>query len=264
VSVRRRQLGLALVVVFLTTGCVRIDSGRAGVLWTFFGGTQEDIYGEGVQIVPPWNRMFIYDVRTQDRKEDLHILTSNGLSMGLEASIRYRVIRSELPMLHQTVGPGYFDVILAPVIRSEARQVGGRYTPEEIYSTKREAVESEIFDAVESALAGRHVELEAILVRNVDLPANIMTAITEKLEEEQKALKMEFTLNRERQEAERKRIEAQGIADFQNIVSANLNENLLRWKGIEATEKLAVSQNSKVVVVGAGNDGLPIILGGAN
>jgi regulator of protease activity HflC (stomatin/prohibitin superfamily) len=174
------------------------------------------------------------------------------------------VIRSELSLLHTTVGPNYFDVILAPVIRSEARKVGGRYTPEEIYSTKRDAVEAEIFAEVESALEGRHVELEAILVRNVELPATIRTAITEKLEEEQKALKMEFTLNRESKEADRKRIEAQGIADFQNIVSEKLSESLLRWKGIEATEKLAVSPNAKVVVIGSGKDGLPIILGGAN
>jgi regulator of protease activity HflC (stomatin/prohibitin superfamily) len=248
----------------LATGCVRIGSGQAGVLWTFFGGTQDEVYDEGVTIVPPWNRMYVYDIRTQDRKEDLHILTANGLSMELEASIRYRVRREELSKLHSTIGPNYFDVILAPVIRSEARKVGGRYTPEEIYSTKREAVEGEIFNEVEKALKGRHVELEAILVRNVDLPANIRTAITEKLEEEQKALKMEFTLNRERQEAERKRIEARGIADFQNIVSERLNEPLLRWKGIEATEKLALSQNSKVILIGSGKDGLPIILGGAN
>jgi regulator of protease activity HflC (stomatin/prohibitin superfamily) len=262
--VRSRQLGVALVVVLLATGCVRIDSGRAGVLWAFFGGTQDQVYGEGVTIVPPWNRMFIYDIRTQDRKEDLHILTANGLSMELEASIRYRVKRDELPKLHTTIGANYFDVILAPVIRSEARKVGGRYTPEEIYSTKREAVEGEIFAEVEKALDGRHVEVEAILVRNVDLPPNIKTAITEKLEEEQKALKMEFTLDRERQEAERKRIEAKGIADFQKIVSSGISENLLRWKGIEATEKLSLSQNSKVVVVGSGKDGLPIILGGSN
>jgi regulator of protease activity HflC (stomatin/prohibitin superfamily) len=153
-------------------------------------------------------------------------------------------------------------VILAPVIRSETRKVGGRYTPEEIYSSKREVVEKEIYDEVERALRGKHVELDAILVRNVDLPDNIKRAISEKLEEEQKALKMEFTLNRERQEAERKRIEAKGIADFQQVVSSGISQALLRWKGIEATEKLANSSNAKVVVIGSGKDGLPLILGG--
>jgi regulator of protease activity HflC (stomatin/prohibitin superfamily) len=246
----------------MTLGCVPVDSGRAGVLWKWMSGTQDDVYGEGVHIVAPWNRMFVYDIRTQDRKEELHVLTSNGLSVGLEASIRYRPLAVELPKLHQEIGPAYYDVILGPIVRSEARKVGGRFTPEEIYSSKRDAVGNEIFAAVEEALRGRHVTLDAILIRNVALPQNIQRAISEKLEEEQKALKMEFTLNRERQEAERKRIEAKGIADFQEVVSAGISQALLRWKGIEATEKLATSQNAKVVVIGSGSDGLPLILGG--
>jgi regulator of protease activity HflC (stomatin/prohibitin superfamily) len=261
----RRILLIAVATLFVATGCYRIDSGHSGVKWKFFGGTVMDqTYGEGVHIVPPWDRMYVYDVRTQDRKEDLQILTNNGLSVSLETSIRYRAIAAQLAMLHQEIGPRYFDVIIAPVVRSEARKVGGRYTPEEIYSTKREAVGIEIYDEVTKALEGKHVELQAILLRNVDLPKLISQAITEKLEEEQNALKMEFTLNRERQEAERKRIEAKGISDFQKIVSQGISEALLRWKGIEATEKLALSQNSKVVVIGSGKDGLPIILGGAN
>jgi regulator of protease activity HflC (stomatin/prohibitin superfamily) len=212
-------------------------------------------------VIAPWNRLTRYDVRTQDQKEVLHILTNNGLSVSLETSIRFRPLREELPRLHAEIGPGYFDVILAPVVRSEARKVGGRYAPEEIYSSKREVVEHEIVEEVQRAIVGKHIELEAILIRDVDLPENIKRAISEKLEEEQRAFKMEFTLNRERQEAERKRIEAQGIADFQKTVSAGIGPELLRWKGIEATEKLATSQNAKVVVIGAGEDGLPLILG---
>jgi regulator of protease activity HflC (stomatin/prohibitin superfamily) len=252
-----------LAAALLATGCLRtVDSGRAGVLWTLFGGTQEDVYGEGVHVIAPWNRLTRYDVRTQDQKEVLHILTNNGLSVSLETSIRFRPLREELPRLHAEIGPGYFEVILAPVVRSEARKVGGRYAPEEIYSSKREVVEHEIVEEVQRAIIGKHIELEAILIRDVDLPENIKRAISEKLEEEQRAFKMEFTLNRERQEAERKRIEAQGIADFQKIVSAGISSELLRWKGIEATEKLANSQNAKVVVIGAGKDGLPLILSG--
>jgi regulator of protease activity HflC (stomatin/prohibitin superfamily) len=257
-----RKLCIALFALIVSTGCYRIDSGHAAVLWTFFGGTQKEVYGEGVKIVPPWNKLYVYNVRTQDRREDLHILTSNGLSVKLEASVRYKPVTEKLSQLHVEVGPGYYDVIVAPVIRSEARNIGGRYTPEEIYSTKREAVGTEIFQAVTKAANSRHIWVEAILIRDVDLPATIKTAITEKLEEEQKALKMEFTLNRERQEAERKRIEAKGVADFQKIVSSGISDALLRWKGIEATEKLALSNNSKVVVIGSGKDGLPIILGG--
>jgi regulator of protease activity HflC (stomatin/prohibitin superfamily) len=171
-------------------------------------------------------------------------------------------VRAELSKLHAEIGPDYFDVIVAPVVRSEARKVGGRFSPEEIYASKREVVEREILEEVHKAVEGKHVELEAILIRDVDLPENIKRAISDKLEEEQKALKMEFTLNRERQEAERKRIEAQGIADFQRIVATGISPELLRWKGIEATEKIAQSTNSKVVLIGAGKDGLPLILGG--
>ena len=256
---------LALLGLFLTPllSCFRtIDSGRAGVVWKLFGGTQPGVLGEGVHVIAPWDRLTRYDARTQDQKEDLHILTLNGLSVRLEASIRYRPLREELPRLHAEIGPAYFEVIVAPVVRSEARKVGGRYVPEEIYSTRREVVEREIFEETKRAIEGKHIDLEAILIRDVDLPENIKRAISEKLEEEQKALKMEFTLNRERQEAERKRIEAVGIADFQRTVATGISQELLRWKGIEATEKLALSQNAKVVVIGAGKDGLPLILGG--
>jgi regulator of protease activity HflC (stomatin/prohibitin superfamily) len=252
-----------LAFVILIPSCIRtVDSGRAGVLWKLFGGTQPGVYGEGVHLIAPWNRMTRYDVRTQDRKEDLHILTNNGLSVNLEASIRFKPVREDVSKLHVEIGPEYFEVIIAPVVRSEARKVGGRYSPEEIYSSKREVVEHEIVDEARAAMLGKHVELEAILIRDVDLPDNIKRAISEKLEEEQKALKMQFTLNRERQEAERKRIEAQGIADFQRIVATGISTELLRWKGIEATEKIAHSQNAKVVVIGSGKDGLPLILGG--
>lgn len=254
--------GLVFLAV-LVPSCVRtVDSGRGAVLWTLFGGTQEEVFGEGVHLIAPWNRFTRYDVRTQDQKEVLHILSANGLSVNIEASIRFHPLREELARLHAEIGPDYYDVVVAPVLRSEARKVGGRYSPEEIYASKREVVEHEILEVVRAAMAGKHVELEAILIRDVDLPENIKRAISEKLEEEQKSLKMQFTLTRERQEAERKRIEAQGIADFQHIVATGISDELLRWKGIEATEKLAQSANSKVVVIGQGKDGLPLILGG--
>jgi regulator of protease activity HflC (stomatin/prohibitin superfamily) len=256
-------LFLAALAVVAAPACFRtVDSGHAGVLWTLLGGTQEKVFGEGIHMIAPWNRLTRYDVRTQDQKELLHVLTNNGLSVSLETSIRFRPLREELSRLHAEIGPNFYEVILAPVVRSESRKVGGRYSPEEIYSRKREVVEHEILEEVQRAVDGKHVTLEAILIRDVDLPENIKRAISEKLEEEQKALKMEFTLNRERQEAERKRIEAAGIADFQKIVATGISAELLRWKGIEATEKLAQSPNAKVVVVGSGKDGLPLILGG--
>lgn len=253
---------IALGAVLTMSACVKVDSGHGGILWKAIGGTKEKVYGEGWHMVAPWNRMYVYNIRTMDAKEVLHILTNNGLSVDLETSVRFRPVLKELVKLHVEIGPEYYSIIIGPTIRSEARKVGGRYLPEEIYSTKREIVEKEIYEETIKALEGKHIQLEAILIRDVGLPEKIKNAISEKLEEEQKALKMKFVLQREQQEAERKRIEAKGIADFQKIVTAGISENLLRWKGIEATEKLANSTNTKIIVVGAGKDGLPLILGG--
>jgi len=147
------------------------------------------------------------------------------------------------------------------VVRSEARKVFGRYQPEEIYSTRREEIEKQIYDEVTRALEGKHVVVEAVLVRDVDLPDAIKTAIADKLAEEQRAQKMRFTLDRERQEAQRKQIEAEGIAKYQSIVRQGLTGEYLQFKGIEATAKLAESPNTKIVIVGAGKGGLPVILG---
>ncbi|MFQ5513179.1 MAG: prohibitin family protein [Myxococcota bacterium] len=261
-TLKRRGLLLALVVAAGGLGCVRIDSGLAGVKWTWSSGTQETVYGEGIHFLPPWNRMYIYDTRTQDQVEALHMLASNGLSVGMEMSIRYRVMTEQLPALHQQIGPGYYSKLIQPVVRSQSREVVARYKPEEIYSSKRKELADAIETAVKQALEGRHVLVDAVLIRNLDLPEKIKRAISEKLEEEQRAEKMRYTLDRERQEAERKRIEAKGIADFQKIVSAGISDALLRWKGIEATQALAESTNAKVVVIGSGKEGLPIILGG--
>ncbi|MEE9279466.1 MAG: prohibitin family protein, partial [Myxococcota bacterium] len=210
----------------------------------------------------PWNTMYVYDIRIQDGPERLSILASNGLSVGLDVSIRFRPTAAALPDLHQQIGPNYYGKIIKPTIRSEVRKVVGQYTPEEIYSTKRQEVETSIVNVIEAALVDKFISVEAMLIRSVELPEKLRIAISDKLEEEQRSEKMAFTLARERQEAERKAIEAKGIADFQRIVSQGLTQDLLRWKGIEATESIARSENAKVVVIGSGPDGLPLILGG--
>ncbi len=258
-----RKVALLTLVAVVSTGCVRIGPGSQGVLFKLFGGgIQPEFYGEGIHIVYPWNTMYVYDVRIQDGPERLSILASNGLSVGLDVSIRFRPLAPELPALHQDIGPAYYQKIIKPTIRSEIRKIVGQFTPEEIYSTKRQEVETSIIEAIESALEGKHIIVETLLIRNVDLPEKLRIAISEKLEEEQRAEKMVFTLERERQEASRKAIEAKGIADFQRIVAQGLTADLLRWKGIEATESLSRSDNAKVVVIGAGPSGLPLILGG--
>lgn len=274
----RRFLMLSTVVVVALgclSGCAKVDAGHGGVLWTAWSGTQEDTYTEGWYFVAPWNKMITYNVRLQDRTEDLHVLANNGLSIRLETSVRYRVSLKTLPVLHQKVGEDYYDVLIAPSVRSAARKVVGRYTPEQIYSTKREEVEHEALtavienlqDAIAKKLEGETVEddpiqIKALLVRNVDLPDKLKRAINDKLEEEQRALKMKFTLNRERQEAERKEIEANGIAKRNRIITESITDRLLSYEGIQATERLSNSTNSKIVVIGSGKQGLPLILGG--
>ncbi|MCE2390934.1 MAG: prohibitin family protein [Proteobacteria bacterium] len=260
---KRKRLMGGLLAALVTAGCVEVPAGGQGVIFKrFSGGTQDTVFHEGLHIVPPWNYMVVYDIRRQDRQEAMDILTSNGLDVRIELSIRYRPQSANLPRLHQTVGVRYYDVIIKPIVRSTVRETVGQYTPEEIYSTKRDEIQKAIFDGVLGAVEGKHVEIEAVLIRNITLPDKLRTAISEKLEEEQRSEKMQFTLQREEQEADRKRIEAQGIADFQNIVSKGLNQELLQWKGIEATEKLSESDNAKVVVIGSGEGGLPLILGG--
>jgi regulator of protease activity HflC (stomatin/prohibitin superfamily) len=212
----RIMSSMLLIVVLVgsgLTGCAKVDSGHGGVLWTAWSGTQTETYPEGWHFVAPWNKMYSYDIRTQDRLEDLHVLANNGLSIKLETSVRYKAKAEALFSLQTTIGPDYYDVILAP----------------------------------------------AILVRNVDLPPKLKTAINEKLEEEQRALKMKFTLDKERQEAERKKIEANGVAERNRIITESISDNLLRYKGIEVTELISTSNNAKVIIIGSGKDGLPII-----
>jgi regulator of protease activity HflC (stomatin/prohibitin superfamily) len=218
------------------------------------------VLGEGMTIMPIWNSVIAYDTRVHEMKEQLVVISSNGLTMQIDTSIRYRPKPDELYELQTQIGSDYANKVIAPVVRSEARKVFGRYQPEEIYSTKREQIESQIYEEVLRALEGKHVIVEVILVRDVGLPDTIKTAIADKLAEEQRSQKMKFTLDKERQEAQRKQVEAEGIAKYQSIVRQGLTAEYLQWKGIEATEQLAASPNSKIVIIGSGKSGLPVIL----
>jgi regulator of protease activity HflC (stomatin/prohibitin superfamily) len=260
----RRALLLALAVAPFLPGCrcPTVQSGNRGIVFKAFGGgTSKEVLGEGTHFIPIWNDVIPYDVRVHEMKEKLGVLSSNGLPIMVEASVRFRPDSGELFELQTQVGQDYAQKLVAPVVRSEARKVFGRYQPEEIYSTKREEIERQIYEEVTKALQGKHVVVEAVLVRDVDLPEAIKTAIADKLAEEQRAQKMKFTLDRERQEAQRKQVEAEGIAKYQTIVRQGLTPEYLQYKGIEATMKIAESPNAKVVIVGAGKGGLPVILG---
>lgn len=257
----KTRLWLALGLMCITgCACETVPSGGGGIVFDSFGnGTQRESYGEGLHFLRPGKSLIVYDLRVQEMKEDLAVLSSNGLDLRVDASVRYRVDAPRLFELHTQTGPRYADILVGPVVRSEARKVFGRYAPEEIYSTKREQIEKEIYDEVTRALQGKHVIVEAVLVRDVTLPESIRNAIADKLAEEQRSQKMRFTLDKERQEAERKLIEAEGIAKYQGIVRQGLTEEYLRFKGIEATERLSQSPNSKLIVVGSPKGGLPLV-----
>ncbi|MDC9721319.1 MAG: prohibitin family protein [Urechidicola sp.] len=257
---------VAIVVVgliIITKSAVTIDSGQAGVLYKTFGGgvvTDKPAMGEGFHIVAPWNKVFVYEVRQQELTERMKVLSSNGLDIQLEATAWYMPDNANLGKLHQEKGANYLDRVLKPAIRSATRSVVGRYTPEQIYSSKRDAIQQEIFDETKKIVEDQYIVLNDVLVRDVTLPPTIKDAIERKLKQEQESLEYEFRLVTAAKEAEKVRIEAQGKADANRILSASLTDKILQDKGIEATLKLAESPNTKVVVVG-GSDGLPLILG---
>lgn len=257
-------IGIILAIVLISKSAVTIGSGQAGVLYKTFGGgvvTDEPPLGEGFHLVAPWNKVFVYEVRQQEVFEKMKVLSSNGLDIQLDASAWFQPKYSELGKLHQEKSEEYKDRILLPAIRSAARSVVGRYTPEQLYSTKRDAIQQEIFAETKRIVDDQYIQLNEILVRDVTLPGTIKDAIERKLKQEQQSLEYEFRLVSAAKEADRQRIEAQGKADANKILSASLTDKILQDKGIEATLKLAESPNSKIIVVGSGESGLPIILG---
>ncbi len=253
-----------LAIIFISKSTVTINAGEAGVLWKRFDGgvvTDKPALGEGFHIVAPWNNVIVYEVRQQELTEKMKVLSSNGLDIQLEATAWYKPQVENLGNLHQTKGVDYLDRVLKPAMRSATRSVVGRYTPEQIYSSKRDAIQSEIFDETKKIIDNQYVQLNDILVRDVTLPTAIKDAIERKLGQEQESLEYEFRLQKAKKEAEKQRIEAQGKADANKILSASLNNQILKDKGIEATLKLSQSPNTKVIVIGGGDEGLPIILG---
>ena len=256
-------IGIVLVI-FLSKSTVTIDAGEAGVLWKRFDGgvvINEEPLGEGFHIVAPWNRVIVYEVRQQELFEKMKVLSSNGLDIILETSSWYMPRPEDLGKLHQQKGEDYLERVIKPTLRSAARSVVGRYTPEQLYASKRDVIQNEIFDEAKKILDGQFIELNEVLVRDVTLPATIKDAIERKLKQEQESLEYEFRLVTAAKEAQKQIIEAKGKADANKILSASLTDKILQDKGIEATLELAKSPNSKVVIVGSAKDGLPLILG---
>ena len=253
-----------VAVIFFSKATVTLGSGEAGVLYkTFDGGvvTDEPALGEGFHFVAPWNKVIVYEVRQQELLERMKVLSSNGLDINLELSAWYQPQTESLGLLHQKKGQSYLERVIKPSIRSAARSVVGRYTPEQIYSSKRDAIQEEIFDETKIILDNQYVQLNDVLVRDVTLPPTIKTAIENKLKQEQEFLEYEFTIQKAQKEAERQKIDAEGKATANRILNASLSENILKEKGIQATIELSKSPNSKVIVIGSGKSGMPIILG---
>lgn len=263
--IRALPILLIAITALLAVGCgTQIPSGHRGVFFAKFGDGTElgKTYAEGFNWHLPWNSIFVYKIQLQEHLENLSVLSSDGASIQMEVSILYRPIMEKIDSLQVTIGPDYYDVKVAPTLRAIARGVAGRYKPEEIYSTKREEMAGEIRDALVDQMRNNFIEIENVLIRDVKIPAKISEAINFKLTADQEAQKMQFTIEKEKLEAERKRIEAKGISDFQQIVSAGITPSLLKWKGIEATMKIAESPNTKIIVVGNDAGSLPIILSG--
>ena len=253
---------IVLLIVFWSRMTVTVPAGHAGVLFRLMSGVDtSSTYGEGFHFMNPLNNMIIYKTRQQETSEDMNVLSSNGLEIKADVSAWYKPKYNKLGSLHKNIGNDDLRVIVIPALRASARSVIGRYTPEQIYSTKRDAIQDEIYEEAKIILDEKYVNLDRILIRSIVLPAKIKTAIESKLEQEQQSLEYKFKIEKAQKEAERQRIDAQGKAKANEILNASLTTNILREKGISATLKLAESPNTKVVIIGNAADGMPLILG---
>jgi regulator of protease activity HflC (stomatin/prohibitin superfamily) len=259
-----RLLGLAfialMIVILLFSAVTRVDSGAVGVL-TLFGRVTGEALPEGIHVINPFKTNHELSIRTQEIKETASVPSSEGLVMNLDTSLIFHLNPHMAADVFQKIGPTYSDVLVEPNLRAAIREATASHTANALYTGEREMVAKQIFDQLSNLLGERGFIVESVLLRDIQLPATLKTSIEAKQQAEQEALAMSFRLQKEKQEAERKRIEAGGVRDFQQIVAQGISPQLLEWKGIEATELLAKSPNAKVVVIGGGKNGLPLILG---
>jgi regulator of protease activity HflC (stomatin/prohibitin superfamily) len=275
---------LLLAFVLYPHMIINVPSGQVGVVWKRFGnGTVLDprkLKDEGLHVMLPWDQLFLYDLRVQSLTETYNAISSDGVSLTATVNIRFRLRHDAIPTLHQVIGPNYIKLI-GPGIASQMREVIAQYTAEQVYSTARQEIQDKIKERTVEKLGDKMMEREGedsynvamrdtitlydTLLYGIELPPAIVTAINRKTEQYYISEEYKFRVEREKRETERKRIEAEGIRDFQQIVTqGGIAESYLRWRGIEATLQLSQSNNSKVVVIGGNKDGLPIILGNAD
>ena len=260
-----RSVGLLVIVlgVVLLGSCslTTIDTGHVGVL-TLFGQVTREQLPEGMHIINPLKAVTKLSIRTQESKEIAEVPSSEGLLIHLEASLLYRLEPAQATDVYQKIGRDYMDVVVSPNFRSVMRTVTAAHTASALYSDARESVAQQMLVEMRKIVQPRGITIENVLLRDIKLPATLKASIEAKQQADQDAQRMNFILQKERQEAERKRIEAQGISDFQRIVTQGISQQLLDWKGIEATIEIAKSPNAKVVVIGNPKNGLPVIFSG--
>jgi prohibitin 1 len=259
-----RLVGLgigAFLLVILFFSCVtRVGTGHVGVL-TLFGRVTGETLGEGIHVINPLKTNNEMSVQTQTIKESASVPSSEGLMMSLDTSLIYHLNPDRAAEVFQKIGADYENVVVEPTLRSAIRESTASHTANALYTGERKMVAKQILDQITQELSKRGLTVENVLLRDIQLPATLKAAIEAKQQAEQESLAMNFRLQKETQEAQRKRIEAAGVRDFQQIVAQGITPSLLEWKGIEATENLAKSANSKVVVIGNSKNGLPLILG---
>jgi regulator of protease activity HflC (stomatin/prohibitin superfamily) len=253
---------LCLIVIFFFDSIViSIHSGELGVLWRRLctGTVIDKVYGEGLHVIIPFNKMYIYSVRKQQYTESIDVLTVQGLTVRVKYTARYYLDKDTLPLLHQRVGPNYVDIVVRPDIRAVIRTLFGQYTPEEIY-TSQKAIQLRVSEQAKIRLAARFVTLDDVPIEAVVLPVKISEAIEAKMIQQQREGAYAYRISIAQKEAERLRIESAGLKLYNDTVNQSLTPSVLKWHGIQATQELAKSPNAKVVVIGAGDAGLPLIL----
>lgn len=257
-------IGVALVVLiaFSSSLFFTVGPGERAVMYRPLSGglDAEKIYTQGLHFKVPWNTNITFEIRKKEKEQSMEVLSSNGLKIGLELSVRYRPLEEKIGFLFDEVGADYLEKIIIPEVRSATREVIGKYKPEELYSTDREGIQQQIFDRTALVLQKNYIDLDALLIRSIRLPDQIRDAIERKLTEQQAIQQKEYSKQKAEKEAERIEIEARGKAEANRILNASLTDKILKEKAISATERIAESENSKIVIMGNGKDGMPVML----
>lgn len=259
-------IGALIIIglIFFSKTFVILEPTERGVVFRKYtsGLDVENIKGEGLNIIAPWNDVIIFQIAEQQIEETMDVLSKDGLSISLDVSLRFRPKPDDIGYLYRSFRKSYVENLIRPELRSAVRKIIGQYTPEELYATKRQEIETKIEESTREIMNDNHIELKALLFRSIKLPTKIKESIEQKLAADQEAQKYDYLIEKEKKEAERRRIDAEGKAAANRILSQSLTDKILKEKGILATEELAKSSNSKVIVIGSGDGGLPIILNG--